>query len=230
MPSTHLKCLGQALKMVIPFTRSSAGPSCTKSLPFEAEPNALHADYSPSPSSSPSSTRGIWESDNETAVLDNIPFFFVYGYSNSANALPAPAEPAAATPMLEHLAHQPIPILYSSYIPTIYESLKDEVADCMNKFREFKRVIDTTVALWATNSCGEEDRVYNLREPASCVFELGDVVRCHGLVTSDWRMTGPVERYSRWSKKQWHGQQDWVCIVCQNPLLQQEVLGKIPAK
>ncbi|KAF8215857.1 hypothetical protein K438DRAFT_1799560, partial [Mycena galopus ATCC 62051] len=140
-------------------------------------------------------------------------------------------------------AHHPIPILYSPYIPTIYESLEDEVADRMNKFREFKQVIDTTVALWATVGRNreaflpefvwrsyEEDGVYELRVPASRVFELGDVVRCHRLVTGDWRMTGPVERYSRRSKKQWHDLQDWVRIVCQNPLLQQEVLMKIPAK
>ncbi|KAF8200013.1 hypothetical protein K438DRAFT_1823034 [Mycena galopus ATCC 62051] len=140
-------------------------------------------------------------------------------------------------------AHQPIPILYSPYIPIEYESLEDEVADHMNKFREFKRVINTTVVLWATVGRNreaflpefvwrsyEEDGVYELRVPASHVFELGDVVRCHGLVTGNWRMASPVDRYSRRSKKQWHGLQDWVCIVCQNPLLQQEVLVKIPAE
>ncbi|KAF8153703.1 hypothetical protein K438DRAFT_1987406 [Mycena galopus ATCC 62051] len=264
---TRLVRLLHNLPIVIPFTRSSPGPSSAKSLPSEAEPNVLRADYLPSPSSSSSSTRGIWESDNETAALDNIPFFFAYRYSDSANALPAPAEPAAATPMLELTfilpttlstnklrrktcdrlqppqAHQPILILYSPYILTEYESLKDEVADCMNKFCEFKRVINTTVTLWATVGHNreaflpefawqshEEDRVYELRVPASRVFELGDTVHCHGLVTGDWRMTGPVERYSRRSKKQWHGLQDWVCIMCQNPLLQQEVLVKIPAE
>ncbi|KAF8196636.1 hypothetical protein K438DRAFT_736814 [Mycena galopus ATCC 62051] len=222
MPSTHFKCLGQALKIVIPFTRSSPGPASAKSLPSEAEPNVLRADHSPSPLSSPSSTRGIWESDNETAALDNIPFFFAYGYSNPANALPVPAEPAAVTSMLErsvwsptpsiiadqelrqrhihfndHLIHQqaeerdlrqrrsspdlcnrlpqdrfqppqahhPIPILYSPYIPTVYESLEDEVADHMNKFHDFKRVIDTTVALWATVG---RNRGWGVRAEGAC--------------------------------------------------------------
>jgi hypothetical protein len=154
--------------------------------------------------------------------------------------------PHQSSPELRCREYQPVeyhrvPITYSYLKPPKFISDDDETTKGLATLAQWRRRVEDVAAYNATHPNpivpvtppeyvwhSQEENMFQLWGPPRYCLRVGDEIDCYGLMTGKWRLTRRRERRHHWKGER--GSKEWVYVMCQNDVTNQDTWLKMEAR